>query len=52
MKLKLTHVKKFGKISRKIKNFPAKTIKILPVKIIFFPVKKVKKKNEKMKKCP
>ena len=48
VKLKLMHVKKIGK--REIKNFPAKTIKFLPLKMNFLPVKKMKKNGNKMKK--
>ena len=37
------HVKKIGKISRENTNFSAKSIKFVPVKMNFLPVKKTKK---------
>ena len=46
VKLKLMHVKKFGKISRENSNFSSNTIKFVHVKINFLPLKKTKK-NEK-----
>ena len=52
VKLKLMHVKKFGKISRENSNFSSNTIKFVPVKINFLPVKKTKKNEKKWKKCP
>ena len=44
VKIKLMHVKKFGKISRENTNLSAKTIKLVPVKMNFLPVKKTKKR--------
>ena len=47
VKLSMMHVKKFGKLSCENANFPAETIKFVPVKTNFFSVKKTKKKSKK-----
>ena len=52
VKLKLMHVKKFGKIACENTNFSSNTIKFVPVKMDFLPVKKTKKKEKQMKKMP
>ena len=49
VKLKLMHVKKFGKISRENSNFSSNTIKFVPVKINFLPAKKKEKNDENEK---